>query len=1558
MSSNSNTVNAGTEIETIQVSLTDVNAVRGTHTFGTQSISWTNQIKVEGIVSGMYSADATGFYTSRNNIKILDVLSEGEIEGLVSGEYNLVGRLGHIGYDSYTVDPVAPTHPEDWLKSIYLNETPVVGEGHLYNYQQVAVAHTNGEPGGIKDTDDFLAINDTDGIQRARVISERLRGPDPSGTHPSYIYHPKVYFVANPQVDKIKINIKIPALKYVKLGSEFTAAEQGFEVGTKLSFKTRYRAKRLDGSTSPWLPDAQGTTQEVEGLMSNPYMHPVTIPLPSAQMTDELKGWEVEMTRLTLDSIEGHITNQTYVASIVEVFSSKFSFPNSAMVAMEFDAEYFTQIPTRAYDARLLKVKVPVGYDPILRTYPANWDGKWQGEEVNTERQWTDNPAWIFYDLLSNRRYGLGKYIDQLSIDKWTLLKIAEYCDTLVDDGNDGLEPRFSANVLINSREEAEKVLKDFASIFRSMTYFGLGNIHAVQDAPRSPVGQFLNASVEDGNFTYASSAKKSRSTVISVRYNDKTNFYKPAIEYVEDAQGIKKYGFLEKEITAFGCTSRTQAIRLARWILYTEAYETEMVNFKCGLEGSILRPGDLIKVIDENRSETKDGGRLINVTETGILLDKNLHIGNVDKNYLLTLNTPTYYYDTSITDVTHASHIDDIRRSQLQTIEFNPSTSDIIIDHYPVVSGVSGDANPIMGTEINFNSSLWTFDDINYNLRSGDITWSIQDTDYGENYYSIISIKEDHSFKYSVEGLQHTKEKYLAIESGITFTPSDPFDPTSSAPPPAPKELKLDLETAKDSSGNNTNTKLIKYTITKADVPGTTNSFLVYVKEGSTWSSEDMQKKADGTATTIPKEKFLEGSLSVTVNPGQELSSYYFPHYNDTRYYFRVFSQNAIGILSAGKEDDSEEVTGHFPIRDIKIHSLRLAGDTSENPSGDKSSFGLASGKDYVFTWDISYANSYITGYPLKYIIYVTKTSGTSSPPVVSSSTLIRQETVSNNTYLFSFDMNKDSPLNGSPFRTFDFVVEAIESEGSNTSSLGFTNSNGYDMYYLDNPRPQDYNLTPRTLDRTRPGPIASNEMMTTEQFVTSDGKLELKIRQSLYNDLAGGMMYLSAQPFDNTDFDIYGRPDNAKRIAELNAEELQRSGQFVILECPFDFDTETFSAGSAVTIPGNIEGADDTFNYTQTYYMAARFIDSFDKARRDANVSYWDRTVPIAFARYATVDGTDGTARNVNGIPCGLCSGDQAVAVYPYQYTSANSDNPYFAWIRMNVNGQWEGNGIAAVKMMTKGDVDAHYGYKGFYDYSCDMISVHFPGMGWKPNDDGAYTMCRFTQGKIINYGSSNPYISNIGGANVVHNPATNNYTTGLYIGVPKASLYTDESIPSINALGETIANRSRPLLGFRRFRVYFDPKRLPAPHAENGLASYSIVGQNAWNGAYETFDTHDPDNLILGSETISASTFGVTVQHWLKAGANFENLPGIWNHHSAGFAAGFGGLKKNQYYFDVHLGRMIDHSYLNEAFFGVLSANDYSILSQYADHPASASNDLTIAQYDGNTFVTETY
>ena len=220
------------------------------------------------------------------------------------------------------------------------------------------------------------------------------------------------------------------------------------------------------------------------------------------------------------------------------------------------------------------------------------------------------------------RRYGLGKYVDPDLTDKWTLYEISKYCDQLVSSGGagDGKEPRFTCNVLISTREDAYKVVNDMASIFRAIVFYNAGLIFTSQDRPKDPLYIFNNSNVKDGEFTYSNTSKRVRRNVALVRYNDKENFYKPAVKYVESREGLIRFGIKEIEVSAFGCTSEGQAERLGKWTLLSENLESELVTFETSLPAMYLKPGDIVFIQDQNRQNKILGGRTY-------LLDKNYAI-------------------------------------------------------------------------------------------------------------------------------------------------------------------------------------------------------------------------------------------------------------------------------------------------------------------------------------------------------------------------------------------------------------------------------------------------------------------------------------------------------------------------------------------------------------------------------------------------------------------------------------------------------------------------------------------------------------------------------------------------------------------------------------------------------------------------------------------------------------------------------------------------------------------------------------------------------------------
>ena len=300
---------------------------------------------------------------------------------------------------------------------------------------------------------------------------------------------------------------------------------------------------------------------------------------------------------------------------------------------MMFNASDFGNVPERGYHARGLKIMVPTNYSPNHEGYegsPAQytrnittgavgsnyvaWDGNFRGDtdvfdatSPNFEKVYTNNPAWVFYDIVSNNRYGCGEYINASDIDKYSLFKIARYCDELVPNGEGGTEPRFTANVWFTEQAQAMKVMQDMLSIFRGMMTWQNGQIVIEQNREKSPIAAFNKGNVVGGKFSYQSTRNRFRYNQINVTWNDPKAFYKKTVEIVEDHDNIVETRKIKKkDVVAFGCTSRAQAVRYGKWHLFTDQMETDVVSFTSGIEGQTLKSGDIITVADADRNNLR----------------------------------------------------------------------------------------------------------------------------------------------------------------------------------------------------------------------------------------------------------------------------------------------------------------------------------------------------------------------------------------------------------------------------------------------------------------------------------------------------------------------------------------------------------------------------------------------------------------------------------------------------------------------------------------------------------------------------------------------------------------------------------------------------------------------------------------------------------------------------------------------------------------------------------------------------------------------------------------
>ncbi|MGJ7085649.1 phage tail protein, partial [Morganella morganii] len=358
------------------------------------------------------------------------------------------------------------------------------------------------------------------------------------------------------------------------------------------------------------------------------------------------KPFQIRVSRLTDDSKSDLLKNGTVWASYTEITDAKFSYPNSAVVGMRIDKSQYGDTPKRTYHIKGLIVQVPDNYDPETRSYNGIWTGRFKPA-------WTDNPAWIFYDLVTNERYGIGSVMGRFGCDRFALYAIARYCDEMVSDGFGGKEPRFTFNAYITSQRKAKDVIDDLASVFRGMPLWDGVQLTCFQDRPADPEWTYTNSNVIGGKFNYTSTAKSARHNAVEVSWINPDNGWKEEREFIQDDGQIIRFGGLNvKKVTAFGCTSRGQAHRVGKWILETEKLETESVTFTTFREGINCLPGDIIEIADDSFAGSKVGGRVLDVVGSRVKTDAPIKWSSGDKGYFAYLGGSGKFIRTEISSV------------------------------------------------------------------------------------------------------------------------------------------------------------------------------------------------------------------------------------------------------------------------------------------------------------------------------------------------------------------------------------------------------------------------------------------------------------------------------------------------------------------------------------------------------------------------------------------------------------------------------------------------------------------------------------------------------------------------------------------------------------------------------------------------------------------------------------------------------------------------------------------------------------------------------------------
>ncbi|MCT4701233.1 host specificity protein J [Enterobacteriaceae bacterium H20N1] len=400
----------------------------------------------------------------------------------------------------------------------------------------------------------------------------------------------------NTQLSAVRLRLKWPAL--------YNQEDDGDLVGYSIKYAIDLQT---DGGTWTTVIDTAVTGKTTSGYERS---HRIDLPAGST--------WTVRLRKITADANSAKIGDAMTLQSYTEVIDAKLRYPNTALLHIEFDSSQFNgSIPQISCEPKMRVIRVPDNYDPITRSYSGTWTGsfKWA---------WTDNPAWIFYDIVVADRFGLGNRLTAANIDKWTLYQVAQYCDQMVPDGKggSGTEPRYVCNVYVQSRNDAYTVLRDFAAIFRGMTYWGGNQIVALADMPRDIDYSYTRANVIDGVFNYSSSTTKNRYTTALVSWSDPDNAYADAMEAVFEQDLVARYGFNQLELTAIGCTRQSEANRKGRWGILTNNKD-RVVTFSVGLDGMIPQPGYVIAVADEMLSGKVTGGRISSVSGRVITLDR-----------------------------------------------------------------------------------------------------------------------------------------------------------------------------------------------------------------------------------------------------------------------------------------------------------------------------------------------------------------------------------------------------------------------------------------------------------------------------------------------------------------------------------------------------------------------------------------------------------------------------------------------------------------------------------------------------------------------------------------------------------------------------------------------------------------------------------------------------------------------------------------------------------------------------------------------------------------------
>ncbi len=635
-------------------------------------------------------------------VNIIDLIGEGQIGGLVDN-----------------VDGDSLTEKE---KSIFFDGTRLRHTNGELNFANVSWA----ERVGLQRQDYIEGFGE--GVETPFYKNVQLKSGIPSA-----------FTVSNPNADRVRIILAVNSLLS-------TDRSSGDTYGTSVEFQIK-----LSVNNGPYEILA---TKKITGKTTSRYQRSFSFDLPKKKADGTpITAWSFQITRTTPDSNSSYLQNTTFFESYSEVELTKFSYPNVALVATRFSSETFSSIPKREYLVDGLLIKVPSNRNKD-GSYTGPWDGTFKLES-------SSNPAWILYDLLLSKRYGLGEYITPEMIDESRLYVIGQYCDQLVDDGFGNKEPRYTINCVINTRVEAYDLIVDICSAFNGMAYWAGHMVGFTIDAPGTPQMLFNNTNIV-GDFSYQGTSNKDRHSVAVVTWNDPNDDYKQVPEVVEDPELIERYGIRKTEVMAFGCTSRGQAARYGRWLLYSEHQQSETITFNVGIDAALLLPGDLIYVQDRDRAGKRFGGRLLDCTAKQAVLDDLVDFGE-------------------FTDLTLVIRLEDGSLAER-----------VIASHTKKTVTVSGHTKEV--TVVEWAEAL-TVMPVKYAL------WIIKAAELQPVIARVVNVAQgEEKGTYNITAVPHNPNKYQSIENDLMLdVPPTSILNSRNQEPPASVEIKSEIITTQN---------------------------------------------------------------------------------------------------------------------------------------------------------------------------------------------------------------------------------------------------------------------------------------------------------------------------------------------------------------------------------------------------------------------------------------------------------------------------------------------------------------------------------------------------------------------------------------------------------------------------------------------------------------------------------------------------------------------------------------------------------------------------------------